>query len=490
MKLSNVFIGRVSGENASSALSSLFIAQVVVGCLAYSTSEGLSVCTSILCSQAFGRKLHKLTGMYFYRILLLMILICLPIFSLFISVSPITYFITHDWELSQDAGSYTRIVCFGFPAYAGYKIAVRFLQAQNIVWGPLVYLIIGNITNGLLQYILIFHCSLGIPGAAVAYVISMYVIAMLVFAHIRFTQVHILTAVRFSTDLITEWSPIAKYAVPAIIQTFIAMVVTTVFPLILLLMVAHSKEQLAIYSILYSVWFVVALVTMGYSNALAIRISHLLGQNEISTAKRSAIFGIFFGGLVLLIMCILLMTISRPMSSLFTTDSNFAKELSHNFLIFPVTILADTMMYGQGVMNACGMPQTQALFKFIFLFMIGFVSEYFIVKLVTWKAICIYVIQAITCLLCFILCMAIVFSRNWEAFSNKIILSTLSTNNPIEIPDEPISQDSDLSSTIPRSVGLKCVCNSRGYIVLRYTVCLLSGCFIFTTAYLLNVYFV
>ena len=133
LKLSNIFIGRVSGENISTALSALYFGQVVTTCTAYSITEGLSVCVNILCSQAYGKKQYKLVGLYYYRVLLLMILVCFPLFSILISVGPIVHFFTQDRQLSIGAGEYCSIYCFGFPAYAFYKISVRFLQSQNIV---------------------------------------------------------------------------------------------------------------------------------------------------------------------------------------------------------------------------------------------------------------------------------------------------------------------------------------------------------------------
>ena len=43
------------------------------------------------------------------------------------------------------------------PVYFYYAIGVRFLQALSIVWCPMFYLIIGNMLNGLIQYILILY---------------------------------------------------------------------------------------------------------------------------------------------------------------------------------------------------------------------------------------------------------------------------------------------------------------------------------------------
>ena len=482
IKVSNVFIGRASGENISSMLSALFIGQIITGCVSYSISEGLSACVNTFCSQAYGEKQHKSVGLYYYRVLLLMILICFPIFSLFISVEHIVYFFTQDRSLSHGAGIYTSIYCYGFPAYAYYYISVRFLLSNNIVWYPLAYLVIGCICSGALQYILILHYNFGIAGAAAGSVVGIYIVALLVFTHIRFARIRKSTAVEFSTELVNEWFEILKYAIPGIVQSLIQMTAVSIFPIIILLLVCRSKEQLAIYSIMYSVWYVISLFTMGFKSSIAVRVGHLLGENDIQKAKRSAIFGIALGEAGFVLLCIGLMALSGPLSQLFTTDANFAKELYFNLLIMPILSLTDIILLGQGVSNACGMQYLQAISKFIILFLLGFLLEYFLVDFVQWKALFLFTIQAVGNILCFAICMSIIFTRNWETFVLK-----LSKNKQISTDFSYIQDNPDVE------VKYNCFCSRifstpRSYLLFRYIFCLCVSCSIFILFYHMNRY--
>ncbi|KAI6650865.1 MATE efflux family protein [Oopsacas minuta] len=90
----------------------------------------------------------KQIGHYFYRALFMSALTCIPVFTILISIRPIVYLVFQDWELAEYSGSYTDILCFGYPAYLYNKIGIRFLQALNIVWGPVLYLLIGITLNG------------------------------------------------------------------------------------------------------------------------------------------------------------------------------------------------------------------------------------------------------------------------------------------------------------------------------------------------------
>ena len=262
IKLSNVFIGRASGNNIALMLSAIFIGQTVIGVITYPIAEGFGIYVNVLCSQAYGAKQYKLVGLYFYRALFMAALTCFPVFTVLISVRPIVYLLFQDRELAQYTGSSADVLCFGYPAYLYYKIGFRFLQALNIVWGPVLYIIIGNILNGVIQYILIFRYNTTLAGAAAGYVISNYQVALLVFTHIQLSHVHTLIAHKWTIEYITNWLHTARYAIALLCQMMIAMFPTTIAPIICIGLMSHDKRELAIYTILFSIWWVCCIGVM------------------------------------------------------------------------------------------------------------------------------------------------------------------------------------------------------------------------------------
>ncbi|KAI6648488.1 Multidrug and toxin extrusion protein 1 [Oopsacas minuta] len=480
LKMSNIFIGRVSGKDVSTELSALFIGQIVLTIFAYSISEGLSACVTILCSQAYGAGQHRLVKLYYYRVLILTILLCFPLFSMFVSIGSIVYLFTQSWELSIGAGSYTTIFCCGFPSYAYYQISISYLQSQNIVWSPLIYLMVGNISNGFLQYILIMHCNLGIAGAASAYVISTYIIALLIFTHIQLFHQN-LPHVELSIDLISGWYNTAKFVIPTFLQTMIVVAFTRIIALIILLQIFNDESEFAIFSIMISVWYLYSLFTMGYSRALTVRVGQLLGANTVTKAKKSAIFGIAFGETVLLFICINAMLFYRQLCNLFTTDEKFLKELYINMLIQPVCILvSDTIILGQGVMNACGLQHTQTILKFVFLFVFGSVSDFIFVRYFTLKALVLFFILSVSNALAFVSSMTILFCRNWNTIAQNISYNTHMNDSIVE---PQLTNRPTLLSHFPfpefKFAKLELLLNSKLLIVLRYVICLLFGVFLF-----------
>ena len=468
MKLSNIFIGRASGDEVSTELSALFIGQVVITCTALPITSGLGICVNILCSQAHGAKQHRLVELYYYRTMMLMILFCFPLFSLYVSVGPIVYQVTQSCELAFGAGRYTSIFCFGFPAYAYYKLSVCYLQSQNIVWAPLVYLLISNLMNGILQYIFIILLNLGIAGASVAYVISIYISSVLIFAHIRLFRKDI-PQISLSIDLISEWYHTTQYAVPPILQTLLGVGTTNIFPIVLLILINHEENQLAVYSIMFSVWFTFSLFTRGCYSAITVRVGHLLGTSDAIHAKRSAVFGIVFAGTALLIMCIIIMLCSRPLSYLFTTNVIFVEEIQFNLKFLPVLILCDVFLLGQAVMNACGMQHTVVAIEFVLFLVIAFILEFFLINYVSWKALFLFTIQSLVRNCCFILFMIILFLRDWNIFKQKANKNTQIADTQ-ELGDNFFSLSMNFLPT-----KLKNMFASQIFIVFRYVLFALLG---------------
>ena len=468
MKLSNILIGRASGNEVSTELSALFIGQVVITCTAYPITSGLSICVNILCSQAHGAKQHRLVELYYYRVMMLMILFCFPLFALYVSVGPIVYHVTQSCELSLGAGRYTTIFCFGFPGYAYYKMSVCYLQSRNIVWIPLVYLLIANLMNGILQYIFILQLNLGIAGASCTYVISIYISSVLIFGHIQLSRT-VTPRIGLTVDLISEWYHTIQYVVPPILQTLLGVITSNIFPIVFLIFINHDMNQLAIYSIMYSVWFVFSLFTMGYYSAITVRVGHLLGASDTTHAKRSAVFGIAFAEAVLLCSCIVVSLCSRPLSYLFTTDKIFVEELHFNLKFLPVLILSDVFLFGQGVMNACGMQHTVVAIKLFLLFVIGFILVFFLINYVSWKALFLYTIQSLIRIFCFVTFIIVLFLRDWNAFTLKAIKNTQITNNH-EVGDNSHSLNMSLPTKLISSIS-----DSKIIIIIRYVLCFLIG---------------
>ena len=467
LKLSNIFIGRASTSNVETMLSALFIGQTAFSLTAFCISEGFGAYVNVLCSQSLGAKQHKLVGLYFYRALIMSFLTCLPVFAIYISVRPIVYFLFRDHDLADYSGSYTSILCFGYPAYLYSKIGIRFLQALNIVWGPALYLIIALILNGIVQYILIFQYNTSIQGAAAGYVISNYLVALLVFSHIQLSRVHTTVSHEWSLLFISDWYHTSRYALVNITQFVLAMVPSAFYPVIFIGIIAQDKNQLAIFSILFSTWWMFSLGSMGLSSAITVRVSSLLGDNRAEEAKKVAVFDLIFAQTMLAFSGLLLLAVSEPLSHLFTTDSSFANEISWNFKIFSFFINADIKYVIQGVMNACCKQGIQTIFKFMFQVVLGIIIAGLLVHFVEWKALGIILQFVVSSIATLTVSLIILFRSNWGDISHLVATNTNKSHN-----HQDFSQNSSLR--MPKTVNSR----SNVLILLRYITCVVVSLFV------------
>lgn len=103
-------------------------------------------------------------------------LIFLPQILSFLNVLP---------ELVPEASAYMCIIIAGLIATMLYNVCAAILRAIGDSFTPLLFLVISNLLNVLLDYLLILHFGMGVAGAALATVTSQALSAVLCFLCVR-----------------------------------------------------------------------------------------------------------------------------------------------------------------------------------------------------------------------------------------------------------------------------------------------------------------
>lgn len=109
-------------------------------------------------------------------------LIFLPQILNFLNVSP---------ELVQEASAYIRIIIAGLIATTLYNVCAAILRAIGDSFTPLIFLIISNVLNICLDYLLVLQLHMGVTGAAIATVVSQALSAILCFLYMHKKYPHI-----------------------------------------------------------------------------------------------------------------------------------------------------------------------------------------------------------------------------------------------------------------------------------------------------------
>ena len=234
---------------------------------------------------------------------------------------------------------------------------------------------------------------------------------------------------------------------------------------------SHDKRELAIYSILFSIWWVCCIGVMGFASALTVRVGNLLGANEPIRAKRTTIIGLTCGQLTILMCNINVFATSDPLSHLFTTNSLFASELAWNIRLFSFVLNSDITMLVQGVMNACCKQGIQLILRIIFQIVIGTIATILFVHFVQWKALFVVLQYSITSMLCFFIASLILLCSRWES-----IALFVRTNTTVEeVSDTTLEEDG------PHIFNFLYINKTRGLQLLRYSGCLILPLCIFAT---------
>lgn len=100
-------------------------------------------------------------------------------------LSPILNFLNVSPELAPEASAYIRIIIAGLIATTLYNVCSAILRAIGDSFTPLMFLVISNLLNIALDYLLILRLDMGVTGAATATVISQALSAVLCYIYMR-----------------------------------------------------------------------------------------------------------------------------------------------------------------------------------------------------------------------------------------------------------------------------------------------------------------
>lgn len=142
--------------------------------------NGVSCGFGIIVATYFGaqdeKKLRKSIG---GTVVLSTVLTVLLSVGCLLFLAPVLKFLNVSPELVPEASAYIRIIIAGLIATALYNVCAVILRAMGDSFTPLLFLIISNLLNIALDYLLILRFDKGVAGAALATVISQALSAIL-----------------------------------------------------------------------------------------------------------------------------------------------------------------------------------------------------------------------------------------------------------------------------------------------------------------------
>ncbi len=313
----SIFVARYS-ENALTAVSLAFPVQMLMMALAIGTSIGVNS----LVSRRLGEKRFEdasnaathglvLSFLSWVVIAILGALFIRPFFNLF-ELEALTL---------QYACDYTYVVVIGSLGIFLQIAVEKILQATGNMVAPMVLMLVGSITNIILDPILIFgYCGfpvLGATGAAIA-TIAGQILAMICSLFILFCKKHEvsinLKGFRFKKETVSE---IYRVGIPSIIMQSIGSFMISFFNLIL---ASFSELAVTVLGIYFKLQSFIFMPVFGLTHGLMPIMGYSFGARNRERLNKAIRLGSLFAFSIMLIGTIVFFVATKPLLMIF--DNN------------------------------------------------------------------------------------------------------------------------------------------------------------------------
>lgn len=340
-----VMLGYVS-QTAMSASSLANQYTVVLFCLYY----GLSIGTSVLCAQYFGKGDKKTVEKIIGLAERMSIIISIVFFAVsFTFPSVIMKIFTSSADTISVGSEYLRVVSFSFMFMGFSQVFMSALRSAGKIVLPSVTYVVSLCVNVLCNASFIFGLfglpKLGVTGVALGTVIARIVEVLICLTYSVFSR-----DIRFRVKylfakagvLLTDF---LKIAAPSVVNDVAWSLASSAFAAIL----GHiGDDMVAANAVAIMVVNIGAIACRGFSNATTIIISQELGQNHIETAKEYGRRMLRITIIVALIGAVIILAI-RPFMIEFYRDKLSATALSY---LGSIMIMTTWRLLGEGI-NTC-----------------------------------------------------------------------------------------------------------------------------------------
>lgn len=218
---------------------------------------------------------------------------------------------------------YFRIVLWSLPPLLLYAAFRRYLQATGSVRPVMVALLLANVVNAIVNWMLIFGRlgapELGVAGAAWATVLSRVFMALWLLGTIVAREAGRRPGL-FETSLRIEpgWiRRLCALGLPAAGQITLEV---GVFALATVLAGRLNPSSLAAHQIAINIASLTFMVPYGISSAGAVRVGHAIGGGDFAGAARAGWMALLFGTSFMLCAAAVFVSLGRPIIGSFTGD--------------------------------------------------------------------------------------------------------------------------------------------------------------------------
>lgn len=291
---------------------------------------GLVMGLDSLIPQAIGAQRYADARRYLHAGMRLSVLAGLAATLIVLATPPVLTLAGVAEDVAHEAGVYVYLRALGIVPFL-LSVALRsYLAAHNVTRPLIIAVVLGNIVNALLDYVLIFGVSaiglppLGVIGAAIATISVQVAIVFIYLAAVRALDPDGPTGPKRPGDpsplpksTRADLRAILRYGGPVAGQLFAEVGIFGVATVIAASMGTLPAAGHTIALNLSSITFAVAL---GVGAATSVRVGHAVGAGDLALARRRGLIGFAMGLCVMAAFALLFVSLPGVLARAFTDD--------------------------------------------------------------------------------------------------------------------------------------------------------------------------
>lgn len=169
------------GHLGTTQLAAASLSSMTANVTAFSLLSGFISALDSLLPPAFTQQ-PKRVGVYTQSMAIIVFGLCFPIALVWLNAERVLLALGQDQEVARLSGLYLRVMLPGVPAYAGFEVCRRYLQAQGLMSASTMVLLLVSPLNAFLNWLLVWgpdSVRLGFVGAPLASAISNWIMFIL-----------------------------------------------------------------------------------------------------------------------------------------------------------------------------------------------------------------------------------------------------------------------------------------------------------------------
>ncbi|KAM0752386.1 putative MATE efflux family protein subfamily [Meredithblackwellia eburnea MCA 4105] len=184
--LSVAVVGRMGPAELSAAAFSYMLAMCTGWCVALGGTTAVDTLASVVYTSSTANKTE--VGILLQRCFVSLSILFLPFAVLWWFIHPVLLLLGQTEELAVNCQAFLRVLSLGAPGYIFFESVKKYLQVQGIMHASTLVLLFTSPFNVVLNYVLVYHTSLGFLGAPLATSITYWLSFGLLCAYCKFVQ--------------------------------------------------------------------------------------------------------------------------------------------------------------------------------------------------------------------------------------------------------------------------------------------------------------